>query len=82
MKSRKIFTYLSLTKKFELISEQGKYIGVREYYNHFINLYSIGDDFIEVWYFRPENKITKIEKLTDLRTLDLYISHMNKLDSL
>lgn len=52
---------------------EGKYIGVRQYYNYFINLYLYEDEFYEVWYFREENRIEKIEKLTDEKRLNLYI---------
>jgi hypothetical protein len=69
-----------LSEKFDLINQKGKYLGVREYYNHFINLYLVDDTFIEVWYFLAENKIEKIEIIEDQKILDLYIDYMNKLD--
>ncbi|WP_321289390.1 hypothetical protein [uncultured Sunxiuqinia sp.] len=59
------FNNLSLSDKYELISSKGKYIGVREYYNHFINLHLIEETFYELWYFRPTNRIEKIEILDD-----------------
>ncbi len=54
---------------------------MREYYNHRINLYSLNDFFIEVWYSPGENKIEKIEMLESEKTLDLYIDKMNEMDS-
>jgi hypothetical protein len=80
MINNKTFIKLTSSKKFELISNEGKYLGVREYYNHFINLYLVDDTFIEVWYFPAENKIEKIEIIVDQKILDLYIDYMNKLD--
>lgn len=57
----------------ELIFEKGKHIGVRQYYNYFINLYLLEDTFYELWYFRESNEIEKIEKLDDEKKLNLYI---------
>jgi len=54
---------------------------MREYYNHTINLYSLFDFFVEVWYSPGNNKIEKIEVLKSEKTLDLYIDKMNELNS-
>lgn len=59
----------------------GKYIGVRQYYNYHINLYLLDDVFYEVWYFRDANKIAKIEPLDDEKKLNLYIQNMNNLNN-
>lgn len=74
------FNTLSLSEKYNHISEGGKYISVREYYNYFINLYLVDEILYELYYFRPSNKIEKIEVLDDPKKLDLYINHMNKLN--
>jgi len=34
-----------------------------------------------VWYFRPYNKIERVDVLEDEKTLDLYILAMNALDN-
>ena len=60
------------------ILTKGKYIGVRQYYNYFINLYLYNEIFYEVWYFRPTNVIEKITILEDEKDLDLYIISMNR----
>jgi len=52
---------LSLNAKGEWVFQEGKYIGMREYYNHSINLYSLYDFFVEVWYSPTENKIEVME---------------------
>lgn len=62
----------------EKIFNEGKYIGVRQFYNHLINLYLINDTFYEIWYFRDENQVTKVERLDDNKKLDLYINDLNK----
>lgn len=71
-----------LSQQFELISTKGNYIGVRQYYNYFINLYLLDDTFYELWYFRESNEIEKIEVLDDEKKLNLYIDNMNKLDKI
>ena len=68
---------MELSKKFEQISNEGKYIGVRSYYNYAINLYLLDDVFYELWYFKPTNVIERIEVLNDEKKLNLYISSMN-----
>jgi hypothetical protein len=72
------FHSLSLSERYTYISDHGKYIGVRNYYNHAINLHLVDETFYEVWYFIPDNKIEKIEPLEDIKKLDLYIKHMNE----
>jgi hypothetical protein len=74
----KEFSHYGLSEKFELINNGGKYLGVREYYDHFINLYLVEDTFIEVAYFPKENKVAEIEILQDQERLDLYIDYMIK----
>jgi len=39
--------YMNLSQQYELISNKGKYIGVRSYYNYTINLYLLEDTFYE-----------------------------------
>lgn len=73
-----IFDQLSLDEKYQYISDNGEYIGVRSYYNYAINLYLVGESFYELLYFRPENKIEKIERLTDIKLIDQYIDQMNQ----
>ena len=73
----KISHKLSISQQFEFISNEGKYIGVRSYYNYTINLYLLEDTFYELWYFRPTNVIERIDILEDEKKLDLYIISMN-----
>ena len=80
MISKTKFRWLPIKQKGEYVFQEGDYIGLREYYNHRINLYSLSDFFVEVWYFAAENKIEKIEIMESEKTLDLYIDKMNELD--
>nr|WP_319571260.1 hypothetical protein [uncultured Draconibacterium sp.] len=72
-----MLTNLTISQQYEQISTDGKYIGVRVYYNYTINLYLLDDVFYELWYFRGGNRIEKIEKLDDEKKLDLYINNLN-----
>lgn len=78
MPTKPDFNSLSLSERYTYISDHGKYIGVRNYYSHAINLHLVGETFYEVWYFIPDNKIEKIEPMDDIKKLDLYIKHMNE----
>ncbi|NQU32036.1 MAG: hypothetical protein HQ521_02280 [Bacteroidetes bacterium] len=72
---------LTSSQQYELISNEGKYIGVRSYYNYTINLYLLEDTFYELWYFRPTNVIERIDILEDEKTLNLYIDFERKLNN-
>ena len=80
MISKSRFRQLSIKQKGEYVFQEGDYIGLREYYNHRINLYSLSDFFVEVWYFPAENKIEKIDVLESEKTLDLFIDKMTELN--
>ena len=78
--SKTKFRLLSITQKGEYVFKEGGYIGLREYYNYRINLYSLFDFFVEVWYSPGRNEIEKIEVMESEKTLDLYIDKMNELN--
>ena len=80
MISKSRFRQLSIKQKGEYVFQESDYIGLREYYNHRINLYSLFDFFVEVWYFPAENKIEKIDVLESEKILDQYIDKMIKLE--
>ena len=80
MISKTKFRLLSTTQKGEYVFQEGDYIVLREYYNHRINLYSLFDFFVEVWYFPAENKIEEIEVMESEKILDQYIDKMIELD--
>lgn len=51
----------------------------RDYYGHKVSLYSCENFFIEVYYFPPENRITRIEGIpAEHKNVDLYIINYNK----
>ena len=57
----------------DIVNLNGKYIGNRSYYNHSINLYFVYDFFVEVWYAKFENKITKVQ-VANRQLVDLMYS--------
>jgi hypothetical protein len=67
------FDKLPIDEKGEITFGQGKFIAQRFYYNQTIALYSLEDEFIEVWYLPNENRIGNIKLMEDIKTLDLYI---------
>ncbi|MBW8331136.1 MAG: hypothetical protein K0M40_03870 [Prolixibacteraceae bacterium] len=78
MKDTTDFNNSSLSERYSYISDHGKYIGVRYYFNYAINLYLVEDEFFELWYFSPSNEIEKIEPLDDFKK----IKHMNELENI
>ena len=67
------FNKLSLDAKGEIVFQEGKFLGMRYYYNQKLCLYSVGELFFEVWYLPDRNAIGKIEILEDLGVIDRYI---------
>jgi len=55
------FKEFNLNQRMDIINLHGKYVGVREYYNHKINLYAAYGFFVEVWYANFENKVVKVQ---------------------
>ena len=60
---------------------KGWYVGNRSYYNHSINLYAVYGFFVEVWYVRFENRITKVQ-VANRELVDLYYSDRVDISSL
>ena len=70
------FDKLSFDKKSDKLFTLGNYCGVRAYYNYKINLYSLYDFFVEVYYSPLNNEIEKIESVKDDKILDRFIDSM------
>ena len=63
MRSWEVFNRFSLKKKVETIFRNGKFITSIRYYRYKINLYQLGDDFVEVFINHKKTSIEKIERL-------------------
>ena len=55
------FKEFELTHRMDIVNLNGKHVGVRSYYSYKINLYTVYDFLVEVWYDSIENKITKVQ---------------------
>lgn len=55
------FKEFDLNERMDIINLNGVFVAQRSYYNHAINLYTIYGFFVEVWYAKFENRITKIQ---------------------
>lgn len=71
------FNKLSLSERFDLITDYGKFIGSMEIPDYIVNLHLVEDTFIEFWFYLPDYTIDRIEILEDEERLNLFINHMN-----
>jgi hypothetical protein len=61
-----IFNKSTLDKKIETLFQSGNFVISIRYYGYKINLYQLGNDFVEVFINHKKASIEKIEKL-DIR---------------
>lgn len=57
---------------------EGKHITQFIKEDQLLNLYSLSDFFVEVYYSLKTNQIDKIEVVTDLSRIDIYIDESRK----
>ncbi|HRW62024.1 MAG TPA: hypothetical protein P5132_00980 [Bacteroidales bacterium] len=67
------FKALSMPEQGMELMSKGKHLTQLRRGEFLLNLYSIGDFFVEVYYSVKSNVITKIEIVTDLTKIDQYI---------
>lgn len=67
------FNRLTLDQRADLLNQDGVYLGVRDYYLHDIQLYGFRGLYVERWYCRAENRITRIEVVEDDEALLRYV---------
>ena len=53
------FKEFNLTHRMDIINLHGKYVGMREYYAHKINLYEVYGFFVEAWYFLLKTELQR-----------------------
>ena len=68
------FKGLEMEKQEEYLSAEGNFIACRSHDPYFVDLYSMGDFFVEVWYVNMEDALSKdglvqISLLTDIKTI-------------
>ena len=79
---RENFAEMSLVEQGMILIGRGKHLTQVKKGNHLLNLYSIEDFFVEVYYSVLSDKIDKIEILTDLSKIDQYIDEKQKEEKL
>ena len=68
------FEYMKMEKKEAFLSSQGNFIACRSHDPYYIDLYALGDFFVEVWYVNMEEAFSKdgvseISLLTEIKTI-------------
>jgi hypothetical protein len=68
------FEYLKMEKKEEYLTSEGNFIACRSQDPYYVDLYSIGDFFVEVWYVNMEEAYSRegvgeMSLLTDIVTI-------------
>ena len=66
--SREDFKKLTLHKKIQMLYSEGTFIVGIRYYTHKVNLYLLGDEYIEVFYNHKLDKIDNIDFLNTRHT--------------
>jgi hypothetical protein len=76
--SREEFKEMSLAEQGMALINDGKHLTQMQKGNQLMNLYSMDDFFVEVFYSVLSDKIDKIEIITDLSRIDHYIDERQK----
>ncbi len=76
------FEEMSLVEQGVVLVSEGKHLTQINKENYLLNLYSIFDFFVEVYYSVNSNQVEKIEIMTDLSRIDLYIDESQKDENL
>ncbi|MBS3806696.1 MAG: hypothetical protein KGY60_04265 [Bacteroidales bacterium] len=77
--SQSQFKKLSEGEKAAKTLNNGKQISRRGIKNYYINLYSLGDFMVEIWYNTARNQIERVEIIDDTSIIDKYIdAEMNR----
>ena len=67
------FKRLSEGEKAARTLNDGKQISRRKINNYYVNLYSLQDFMVEIWYNTARNQIEKVEIIEDTSIIDKYI---------
>lgn len=79
---RENFAEMSLVEQGMILIGSGNHLTQVKKGNLLLNLYSIEDFFVEVYYSVLSDKIDKIEIMTDLSRIDQYIDEKQKEEKL
>jgi hypothetical protein len=71
------FEHLSLEEKVDELSERGVYLMCRQNSIYNVFLYGIGGLYVEVMYFKKNNRIQNIEVVSTDKVIDFYLDEMS-----
>ncbi|WP_035804466.1 hypothetical protein [Lunatimonas lonarensis] len=66
--SREDFKRLSLQRKIQKLYEEGTFVVAIRYYAYKVNLYLLGQEYVEVFYNHKHDRIDKIDFLNHRHT--------------
>ncbi|MCC5920703.1 MAG: hypothetical protein LAT68_05820 [Cyclobacteriaceae bacterium] len=75
------FKTLSLLEKINTLYKEGVFVTAIRYYGYKVNLYALGDFYVEAFYNHALDKIEKIEVLDDSSTRMNFYADQIKLPS-
>ncbi|AKP51439.1 hypothetical protein [Cyclobacterium amurskyense] len=61
--SKEDFSRLSIHKKIQKLYTEGTFVVAIRYYTHKVNLYLLGEEYVEVFYNHKHDRIDKIDFL-------------------
>lgn len=71
------FNKLSLLQRIKLVKENGAYIGARENMSHFIYLFALDSQYVEVFMLKNLNQIQWVELQHNKNIISEYVSKVN-----
>jgi hypothetical protein len=75
--SRKAFDKLNLSEKFELLQNEGDFIASRQSASHFVHLFALDGEYVEMWMSIELNTLMWIEIMQNDETLKMYTEHLD-----
>lgn len=76
--NREDFKKLTLQNKIQKLYLDGTFVVAIRYYTHKVNLYLLGNDYVEVFYNHKQDKIDKIDFLNRQHTrMKFYLDQIN-----
>lgn len=71
--NQKWFNSLSIEKRFKLIQQKGVFIATRKHQSHFVSLFTLDGNYIELWKTISTNQIQWIELCNNTDVLYDYV---------
>lgn len=76
--NREDFKKLTLQSKIQKLYVDGTFVVAIRYYSHKVNLYLLGNDYVEVFYNHKQDKIDNIDFLNRQHTrMKFYLDQIN-----